>query len=198
LLQTPPLCRTGRDLPFTPSPFPLTSTSAHVPSSAGGAPLFSRLRELRGDGGRDDTARESLLPVGWSPTKRRGSGKYLEDGLAATVTGWVLETRNAQGRKQGGELVVAAVRVEETFFAVTTEQEIRGGEELAGFLLVKSQMKLVRPGSIVRFDWPWWELEVEGEKWRMSVFWNVVNGEGRPVEPTPHEENAEMVTGTLD
>jgi len=50
----------------------------------------------------------------------------------------------------------------------------------------------------VRFDWPWWELEVEGEKWRMSVFWNVVNGEGRPVEPTPHEENAEMVTGTLD
>jgi len=93
----------------------------------------------------------------------------VPDGLAATVVGWVLETRHAQGRKLGGEVVVGGVGVEEGFIAVT------GGEE--GLLLVRGQAKgVVGVGCRVAYEWPWWEVEVQGRVWRMCVFWSVVDG----------------------
>jgi hypothetical protein len=69
----------------------------------------------------------------------------------------------------GGEVVVGGVGVEEGFIAVT------GGEE--GLLLVRGQVKgVVGVGCRVAYEWPWWEVEVQGRVWRMCVFWSVVDG----------------------
>ncbi|KAF8253419.1 hypothetical protein K440DRAFT_625483 [Wilcoxina mikolae CBS 423.85] len=155
-LPSPTLSRTLRTLPFTPLPPATTPTGIVV-----APPLF-----------RPTAVTEShLLPLDWSPTKKRG-GKYVEGGIAAMVAGWVVETRNAQGRRKGGEVVATGVRVEEGFIAVV-------GGEGEGLVLVRGREKGGGEGGRrVVFEWPWWEVEVEGGTWRMCVFWAVVEGVG--------------------
>jgi hypothetical protein len=112
-----------------------------------------------------------MFPVDLSPTKRRpGSDKYLPDGLAATVAGWVLETRNEHSRGRGGGGVAMKVGVEQGYVAV----DLEGEEE--GLLLVRGGE--VRVGQRVSFQWPWWEVEVKGRQWKVCVFWDVEGAGG--------------------
>ncbi|KAF8536473.1 hypothetical protein BDD12DRAFT_890133 [Trichophaea hybrida] len=81
------------------------------------------------------------------------------------------EEAEREGKRKGGEVIVTGVRVEEGFIAVV-------GGEGEGLVLVGGREKGVEVGGRVVFEWPWWEVEVEGGMWRMCVFWAVKGGEG--------------------
>ncbi|KAI5805881.1 hypothetical protein EDC01DRAFT_753664 [Geopyxis carbonaria] len=145
-----------RALPFaTPRP---QSTPQPQPQKS----LATRFREAAVQG-------ERTLPVDWTPTKsKKARAQYVPGGLAATVAGWVLGTRTAQGRRDAAVLRVSEWRGVEGGVCVRDVQGVgwvlaggRGGEG-------------VRDGVAVRVEWPWWEVEMEGEGWRWGVFWRVL------------------------
>ena len=136
-------------------------------SAAVGAPISTRLFALRlpeGDG-------EVQAPVDWSPTKpKRGKGGHVPGGLAATVAGWVVDARNAQGRRRGAVYRVREGRPGEGFVSVMTEE--------GGLVLVRrAGAGEVGVGVRIKVEWPWWEVGVEGRIWRVCVFWEVVGEE---------------------
>lgn len=132
-----------------------------------GPPISSRLFALRLPEGEG----EVHLPVDWSPTKpKRGRSAYVPQGLAATVAGWAVDARNAQGRRGGATYRVVEARPGEGYVGVVTEE--------GGLLLVRR----VGAGEVgvdvrVKVEWPWWEVGIEGGMWKVCVFWEVVGEE---------------------
>jgi hypothetical protein len=128
------------------------------PSSGASIPLINRplFRVLEDD----DSAMN--LPKDWSPKKKKKGkgGKYIPDGMAENVAGWVLETRQQQGRKEGGKMMVEEWKEGDGYLNVAG-----GGERL---MLMKGRKKEeIGVGTVVRYDAPWWEID----GWRVCVFW---------------------------
>ena len=164
------------------------STPTTTPAAAQGYTIINYHRSIQpppgvggvgvGGGG------EETIPLDWSPAKTRAAKRWTGGGLAAEVSGWVLE-RSALSTHTGGggRLVVAGVRSGDGVFVVKGEGEgeggfllpIVGGGGRGGGLVV---------GSLVVYGLPWWEVLVDGVKFRFLVTWRV--------EATEEEEEEEV------
>ncbi|KAG0641222.1 hypothetical protein HOY80DRAFT_749872 [Tuber brumale] len=124
---------------------------------------------------------EEAIPLDWSPVKTRAAKRWTAGGLAAEVAGWVLEKSSLSVHAGGGgRVVVAGVKSGDGVFAVKGEGEgegsfllpIVGGGGIDGGLAV---------GSLVVYGLPWWEVLVDGVKFRFLVAWRVEEGEGEEI-----------------
>jgi len=113
------------------------------------------------------------MPLDWSPVKTRAAKRWTGGGLAAEVAGWVLERSSLSTHAgRGGRLVVAGVKSGDGVFVVKGEREgeggfllpIVGGGGIGGGLAI---------GSLVVYGLPWWEVLVDGVRFKFLVTWRV-------------------------
>ncbi|KAA8903661.1 hypothetical protein FN846DRAFT_52168 [Sphaerosporella brunnea] len=157
-----------RKLPFTEAPY------LEPPTAAGGIPLSAQLQKLLHPTPNIVNTADPQQPLlDWSPSKHRHgrNSKYVHQGLAATVAGWVLDVKHSLKKETVFELVVGEVRSEGVHVAVFPLPE--EGKEMVGWLLVRDSRVLVS-GVKVRVQWPWWTITLGDRKWMVGVFWEVV------------------------
>ncbi|KAI9780663.1 MAG: hypothetical protein M1839_006604 [Geoglossum umbratile] len=127
-------------------------------------------------------------------SRKKGEPKYLPEGLAGEVRGWVVGASGARGKGRGEvveKLRVLDVRGGSGPFLVLRGEKEDGGEEgglnvllinqhgaaAGGGLFAASNHPppaVVRQGAVVALKSPVWDVSLRGEKWRVGVDWRIV------------------------
>lgn len=124
-----------------------------------------------------DPAAEGILPAAFSP-QRRGA-KYLPNGLAAELQGWLSDVKRwdedgstGPGKEKFQVLVREVSEGGRRMYLVRgageEERYVLAGE---GRLTGLGRRAVVREGSIVEVEGPVWEVELEGGRWTVCCEW---------------------------
>jgi len=206
IISSPPVEPPQRPSGSTSAPrFKLPSTPAPVPSSTPAntlAATFVKPPRFRPPDGQEHQQRPSEpLPDAFSP-KRRGQ-KFLAGGLAAEVTGWIMNLESST------PVPSTTWSKDDTWMKDLIVDEIRGGPSDGMTLITGRQInlplneqeselvdsfaifKVILAGSgnseafqkatkldvrkKIRIRSPVWEAVIEGEKWDVAVTWEVLN-----------------------
>ncbi|KND89753.1 Methionyl-tRNA formyltransferase, mitochondrial [Tolypocladium ophioglossoides CBS 100239] len=120
------------------------------------------------------------LPAAFSP-QRRGA-KYLPDGLAAELQGWLSEVKGWEGIDRAADstlrITIEEVRPGRQMYLArgrpsagqNPQRLILAGE---GKLTGLGRRAVVAAGSVVMVGQPVWDVELDGEMWTVACDWSV-------------------------
>jgi len=177
-IPSPSALTANRRLPFNPFLVVQPKPPPHPPSSTG-IPLTQGYRKFR----MPEPLPKNPLPIDWSPTKKRKNEMYVEKGFAATVSRWLISASHAQRKKEGGWFRIVEEKVQKTMDGGGVL--VRGIEEdgtlrhalviTAGYVNTYSRgaPNGTRVGSRLKYEYPWWEVDMDGTKYRVLIFWTI-------------------------